>query len=187
MPIDHLVATRHDLYVDEDYRLVAAAGMRAVREGIRWTSARQRRSAGVDPHLRRSLDSGRRHEIEIVFDLCHFGYPSELDVHSTDFVERFAEHCGAVARVVAAAGLERTFFTPLNEPSYWAWAGGDEGRINPCAFGRGAELKRQLVRAAIAAMEAIRDVEPRARFITAEVGEHVRLMNVEPLKKGKAA
>jgi 2-oxoglutarate ferredoxin oxidoreductase subunit alpha len=26
-----------------------------------------------------------------------------------------------------------------------------------------------------------------ARFITAEVGEHVRLMNVEPLKKGKAA
>jgi hypothetical protein len=52
--------------------------------------------------------------------------------------------------------------------SFWAWAGGDSEKINPCATGRGAELKRQLVRAAIAATEQIRKVDPQARFITAE-------------------
>ncbi|MEE1611365.1 hypothetical protein [Microvirga sp. CF3016] len=46
--------------------------------------------------------------------------------------------------------------------------------MNPYCHGRGVELKRQLVRAKIAAIEAIRTVDPRARFITAEP-----LINVE--------
>jgi hypothetical protein len=62
----------------------------------------------------------------------------------------------------------------VNEMSFWAWAGGEVGRFNPCCHGRGAELKRQLVRATIAAIHAIRSVDPRARFITAEP-----LINVE--------
>jgi hypothetical protein len=47
------------------------------------------------------------------------------------------------------------------------------GRFNPGDRGRGAELKRQLVRATIAAIDAVRRVDPRARFITAEPLIHV--------------
>jgi hypothetical protein len=38
----------------------------------------------------------------------------------------------------------------------------------PFATGRGPELKRQLARAAIAAIEAVRSVDSRARFVQAE-------------------
>src|SRR5215212_5831629 len=54
------------------------------------------------------------------------------------------------------------FWTPVNEISFWAWAGGSLGYINPFAHGRGNELKAILVRAAIASIEAVRDVNPNA-------------------------
>jgi polysaccharide biosynthesis protein PelF len=40
--------------------------------------------------------------------------------------------------------------------------------MNPVAHGRGDELKRQLVHAAIAAIEAISDVAPRAHIVQAD-------------------
>ena len=49
-----------------------------------------------------------------------------------------------------------------------AWAGGDAAYLNPFARGRGYELKVQLARASIAAMHALRAVDPRARFVHCE-------------------
>jgi hypothetical protein len=57
---------------------------------------------------------------------------------------------------------------PDNELSFWAWGGGEVGRFNPSERGRGAELKRQLARAAIWGMQAIREVDPMSRFGLAE-------------------
>ncbi len=65
------------------------------------------------------------------------------------------------------------FYCPVNEISFWAWAGGDHARMHPNALGRGPELKRQLACAAIRAVEAVRDVAPDARFIQAEPLIHV--------------
>ena len=65
------------------------------------------------------------------------------------------------------------FFCPVNEISFWAWAGGEVGRFAPVGHGRGRDLKRQLVRAWIAGMTAVRSVAPRARFMTAEPLIHV--------------
>ncbi|MEA1648703.1 hypothetical protein UAJ10_06705 [Nitrospirillum sp. BR 11164] len=45
--------------------------------------------------------------------------------------------------------------------------------MNPFARGEGERLKAQLVRAAIAAVDAIRAVDPRARFVYAEPAIHV--------------
>ena len=60
------------------------------------------------------------------------------------------------------------FYVPVNEISFWSWAGGDVAYMNPLATDRGRELKAVLARAATAAIEAIRDVEPRARFVHTE-------------------
>ena len=76
-----------------------------------------------------------------------------------------------------ASSTEETDLPPIfctvNEISFWAWAGGETGRFAPAAQGRGDELKRQLVRAAIAATAAVRAAVPEARFIHAEPAIHV--------------
>ncbi len=57
---------------------------------------------------------------------------------------------------------------PMNEVSFWSWAGGDRQELYPYAQVRGPALKAQLMRAAIAATEAIRAEDCRARFLQAE-------------------
>ena len=61
-----------------------------------------------------------------IWDLCHYGFPTYLHPFSEDFVKRFADYCYAFARFLirrtGAAGTR--FYTPLNEPSFYAWAGG---------------------------------------------------------------
>jgi hypothetical protein len=49
-----------------------------------------------------------------------------------------------------------------------SWGGGDAAYLNPFATARGYELKVQLARASIAAMDAIRAVDSTARFVHAE-------------------
>jgi hypothetical protein len=109
----------------------------------------------------------------VIWDLCHYGWPDDLDIWSPAFIDRFARFAAAAASVAMSESRHVPVYCPVNEMSFWAWAGGEVGRFNPCGHGRGAELKRQLVRATIAAIEAIRGVDPRARFITAEPLIHV--------------
>src|SRR4051812_22543987 len=101
--------------------------------------------------------------MQVIWDLCHYGWPDDLNIWSADFVSRFARFGASAARVIGDATDGPTFYCPVNEISFWAWAGGEVGRFNPGCTGCGAALKRQLVRAAIAAMEAIRKIDPRAR------------------------
>ena len=57
------------------------------------------------------------------------------------------------------------FYCPVNEISFFSWGGGDAAYLNPFAPRPRIELKVQLARAAIAAMEEILAVDPRARFV----------------------
>ena len=59
-----------------------------------------------------------------------------MDPFSDEFCYRFAGYCGAFAKHLAAsgygmsrAGFCRRFYTPVNEISYFSWAGGDAGRF----------------------------------------------------------
>ena len=61
----------------------------------------------------------------------------------------------------------------MNEISFFAWAGGHEGTMNPHRHGQGAEVKRQAVRATLAASRAVRAVAPGARLLTVEPLIHV--------------
>jgi hypothetical protein len=53
----------------------------------------------------------------------------------------------------------------VNEISFWSWAGGDTAHLDPYATGRGFELKTQLVRASLAAVDAVWSVAPQARIL----------------------
>lgn len=171
--LDLVASTRHDANAAADYALAARHGLRAARDGIRWHLIEKTAGfydwSSVAPMAKAAQGAG----VQIVWDLCHYGYPDWLDVWSPAFPERFARFAKAAARHLREQSDEVSYFCPVNEMSFWAWAGGDMARFNPCARGRGGDLKRQLARAAIASIDAVREVDPRARFIVAEPSIHV--------------
>jgi len=171
--LDLLAATGHDRRVDEDYGLLSQCGIRTIRDAFRWhlieTSLGQYDWSSILPMIRAARATG----MQLIWDLCHYGVPHDLNIWSSSFVDRFARFAAAASRVLRDEGTPAPFLCPVNEISYWAWAGGDHGRMYPSARGRGPALKRQLARAAIAATHAVRTEVPDARFVMAEPLIHV--------------
>jgi hypothetical protein len=65
------------------------------------------------------------------------------------------------------------YVCPTNEISFLSWGGGQVGSLNPYATGRGFELKQQLVRANVAAIEAVWEHMPRARVVQIDPAIHI--------------
>lgn len=165
--IDQIAATEHDLHVDADYARLADVGIHAVREAIRWPLVDQQGRydfSSVEPFVR----AARHYRCDVIWDLFHYGYPDDLDPFSEPFALRFADYCRAAARFIAQHMPQACYFTPINEPSFFAWAGGEVGRFAPHARGRGFELKLSLARAAIRGIAAIREVCPSARIVNVD-------------------
>lgn len=171
--LDLLAATQHDRLAEADYAALAGHGIRTVRDGMRWhlieTAAGRYDWSSVLPMLR----AAHATRTQVIWDLCHYGWPDTIDIWHSEFVERFARFAAAAARLLRDEGDEVPLITPLNEISFWAWAGGSVAYFNPTVRGRGDELKYQLVRASIAAIEAIREVTPHARFVQVDPIIHV--------------
>jgi beta-glucosidase/6-phospho-beta-glucosidase/beta-galactosidase len=166
--LDLLESTRHSELAREDYLQLSQLGINSVRDGVRWHLIEGRQGSYDWSSFLPMLRAANAVGTEVIWDLCHYGWPDHIDFFSSAFVDSFARFARRVATVVQDESADVPFYCPVNEVSYWAWAGGSVGRMNPCVQGDGARVKAQLVRAAIAAIHAIRDVEPRARFIIAE-------------------
>jgi len=122
----------------------------------------------------------------VVWDLCHFGWPDHIDVSKPEFVSALAAYGAAFAKWLRGQTDEPGFFVPVNEISFFSWAAGDEGSIFPFATGRGFELKTQLVRAVINAMDSIWSVMPEARFVHVDPIIHVIAALKRPEDKADA-
>jgi hypothetical protein len=166
--LDVLAATGHDRWAAADYARLRRLGIETVREGVRWH--RIERSPGrydfssLLPTVRAAREAGT----QVIWDLCHYGWPEDVDLFRPAFVDRFADYARAVARLIADETEEPPFWVPINEISFWSWAGGDVAYLNPFATRRGFELKAQLVRASLAAVDALWEVDPRARIVHAD-------------------
>ncbi len=162
--LDMVEAIGHDRHATEDYRQLAGLGIRTVRDGFRWHLIdRQGRYdwSSIRPMLQAAAATGT----QVIWDLLHYGLPDDVDIWSPAFVDRFAAFARACAHIVREESDDVPFYCPVNEISFFSWGGGDAGYLNPFANGRGFELKVQLARASIAAMDAIWQVDPRARFV----------------------
>jgi beta-glucosidase/6-phospho-beta-glucosidase/beta-galactosidase len=171
--LDLIAATRHDQLAVSDYARLRQVGIETARDGIRWhlveRSPGHYEFSSVLPMVRAARETG----VQVIWDLCHYGWPDGLDVFRPEFVDRFAEYARAVARVIAGETDEPASYCPINEISFWSWAGGDVAYLNPFATGRGFELKAQLARASLAAIDAVWSVDPRARILHAEPAIHI--------------
>jgi hypothetical protein len=176
---DQIAATQHDAQADDDYRRLGEAGLCAARESIRWPLVDVRGRCDFSS-VKPFIAASRRHGITVIWDLFHYGYPADLDPFAEEFASRFASYCHAAARFVCANQDGPHFFTPVNEPSFLAWAGGEVGRFAPHCHGRGPELKVALMRAAIAGINAIRAACPDARIVNVDPLCHVVMPRDHP-------
>ena len=92
--------------------------------------------------------------------------PMVLELFSPKFVNRFERFCGAVARFIKQYTDRVPFYSPINQISFLSWVAGQVGFIHPCRTDQGVPLKDQLVRAAIAGIEAIWAVDPSCAYHT---------------------
>jgi len=166
--LDVIGATAHDHCARQDYQRLASVGMRTARDGLRWHLLEPAPGAYDFSSVLPMLAAARDADVEVIWDLLHYGWPDDLDIFGDAFVDRFAE----LARVFVELATRETdgplWIVPVNEISFFAWAGGDVGIFNPFARHRGDELKLQLVRATIAAIESMRQVNPEVRIVHTE-------------------
>jgi hypothetical protein len=171
--LDLVAATHHDEFALQDYQRLKKQHLRVAREGLRWHLVEQARGRYDFSTALPIVRAARATGTQVIWDLCHFGWPDHLDIFTPDFVTALAEYGAAFAKWLANETDEPGFFVPVNEISFFSWAAGDEGTFFPFATGRGFELKTQLVRAAICAMDAIWSVMPAARFAHVDPIIHV--------------
>jgi len=168
--LDLLASTQHDRYAAKDYQLLQEHGMYTARDGIRWPLIEKRPGeydwSSVLPMLR----AARETETQVIWDLFHYGWPDHLDIFRPEFVEQFAAFAAAFTELVSEETDGVPYLSPVNEISFFTWASADSGIMNPFAKGRGPDMKRQLVRAQIAAIKAIR-----------KVNSAVRIFQIDPL------
>jgi hypothetical protein len=165
--IDQIAATQHDGQVFEDYALLREAGISAARESIRWPLVDHKGRYDFSS-VRASLEAARENDLEIIWDLFHYGYPEDVDLFSDAFPRRFADYCHAAAEYVSRHTDGPCYFTPINEPSFFSWAAGHAGLFAPHRTGVGGELKVALIRAAIEGINAIWGACSGARIIQAD-------------------
>jgi len=168
-----VAATKHDEFAFSDYKRLQEQGMRMAREGVRWHLVETKPGHYDFSSAMPIVQAARATETQVIWDLCHFGWPDHLDVFKPEFVESLARYGAAFANWLADEMEGPGFFVPVNEISFFSWAGGDEGSMYPFVEGRGFELKANLVRATMEAMRAIRAEHSRARFVQIDPIIHV--------------
>jgi beta-glucosidase/6-phospho-beta-glucosidase/beta-galactosidase len=159
---------QHYSHADEDYAMLPRLGIAVAREGIPWPLVERSPGAYDFSIIDRFLDAQRRHQVLPIWDLCHYGYPDGLDPYGDAFAQRFAAYARAAARYVAERSHHGPLcFTPINEPTFWGYMGGEWAWCAP--FGKSAEERRRftlaLAKADIAAVKAIRADVPDARMV----------------------
>ena len=185
-PLDMARSNGHLAQLDDDYARAAERGIRTVRESIGW---RLSETAPGRYDLQRPLRmarSARRHGVQILWTLMHYGTPADVDLRDDATIDRFTAFAGAVARALADEADEPPIYTLVNEINFLSWAvahtsligtyrdvDGDSAAGVQSSRESGYEIKRRLVRATLAATEAIRRIDPRARFMQVEPLVHV--------------
>jgi beta-glucosidase/6-phospho-beta-glucosidase/beta-galactosidase len=182
--LDEIAATRHDRFARQDYLRLQQIGIRTAREGLRWhlieaTPGRYDFSSFL-PMLR----AARETRTQTIWDLFHYGWPDWLDLFKPRFIDTFAKFAREFARLWANETDDVLYAAPVNEISFFAWAAGDSAVLNPFCTGRGDELKNQLVRATIAATEALWDVDPRTRV--AQIEPMINVLPLDPADETQA-
>ncbi len=174
--VDFLDLTGHLQLIDQDYRSLGQFNIETVREGIRWSKVETSAYRYDWSTVKRMIEYGKMHQIQQVWDICHFGFPDDLTPLHPMFARRFAAICRAFVKFYR--DLQPTgplIITPINEVSFLSWLGGEARGTSPYCINLGWEVKYSLMKAYIEGVAAIKEVDPTALILTTEP-----LVNVVP-------
>ena len=161
--LDLVRATRHDEFAASDFRLLQRYGVFSVREGLRWHLIESQPNRFDFSTAHTIIDAACETDTQVIWDLWHYGWPDDVDIFSPEFVTRFTNFATAAAEQLSEK-IDVPLICPVNEISFFSWAGGDAGIFNPFVRDRGNEMKRQLVRASVESIKAMRQINPRITF-----------------------
>jgi hypothetical protein len=167
--LDLIRSTGHEGCVLNDYCGCAELGLLTIRDGLRWHLIEQQAGTFDWSSWTPMLEAAERTGVQVIWDLCHYGFPDHLKLGTEDFVESFARFSAEAVRVHQKITGRAPLVCPMNEISYFSWA------VNTGYFPRLEQEKRgwvksRLVTAALAGARAARDVD-----------RHVKLFWAEPL------
>lgn len=164
--LDLLKATKHDIYCEDDYQLIEQLGISTVREGLAWSQIDKKGHYNFDRYTK-MMKAGQRLSMQQIWDLNHFDYPDDVDPFANEFIDRFALYSRAAYKQIRKFQNPPIIITPINEISFFAWIAADQGAWAPHLKGsrNGLAFKKQLVRAALAAMDVIWKEDKSVRFL----------------------
>jgi beta-glucosidase/6-phospho-beta-glucosidase/beta-galactosidase len=171
--LDLIASTRHDEFAEADYARLIKKGIRTARDGVRWHLIEKEPFRYDFSSLNNQIAAAKNTGIQVIWDYFHYGFPDDLDIYSPDFIERFASFSSAVTRFLIEQLGPDLIVCPVNEISFFSWIAGDQGMFHPCSKRRGNILKRQLVRTALASVDAIRSMSPAVRWMFTDPAIHV--------------
>lgn len=158
-----LKSSRHHELCREDYRRLKSIGIHVVRESISWHGVTD---GGEWPLYEEMMSIAAEEGMQVVWSLNHFDFRDGIDPFSDEFPKSFAEHARESASKIRRHDTQRSLYIiPWNEISFSSWAMGEEAWWYPFLRRSGWELKQRLVKAAIAAMDAIWERDGNVRFI----------------------
>ncbi|SEN25082.1 UDP-galactopyranose mutase [Nitrosospira multiformis] len=175
VPLSMNHATQHADLAYHDYSLLRDFGIGTVRESVGWRSVEKEgrfdfSSVELRAHAARDLG------LQVIWTLCHYGWPDEIDPCSADFIDRFSLFCSRTVEYLESFSTNDvvSIYTPINEISFTSWVSARNRFMCANPHGDdGAELKRQLVRATLKGCEEIWKINSSARILHCDPLIHV--------------
>jgi hypothetical protein len=167
--VDLLRTTGHIQLLDQDYKNLEIFGIKTVREGIRWSKVERKPYSYDWSVVTKMMHAAKKHGIQQVWDICHFGFADDLFPFHPKFANRFAELCKSF--VLLAKDLypdDQLIITPINEVSFLSWLGGDAVGTSPYCTNKGWEVKYALMRAYIEGVHAMKAIDPMIKIMCTE-------------------
>jgi len=167
--VDLYKISGHDRFLEEDYDQLNQIGIETIREGIRWSVVETKPYEYDWSEVERIIKVSQEKNIQVVWDICHFGFPDDLTPLHPMFPRRFSQICREFVikyRSMVPEGL--LVVTPINEVSFISWLGGDVRGTSPYCVGQGWEVKYALMKAYIEGIEMMKEIDPSVRILITE-------------------
>src|SRR5687768_11038061 len=182
LPLSMNESTQHVDLAYDDYLLLNDFNIQTVRESVGWRLVEKDGRfdfSSIALRARAAEELG----LQVIWTLCHYGWPDDIDAYSPDFAERFAQFCSRTVEYLESFSASDTVsvYSPINEISFACWASAQNRFMcgNPNGDS-GTELKRQLVRATLKSCEVIWEINPSARILQCDPLIHVVAPHDQP-------
>lgn len=172
--------TAHIEKIEEDYANLKTLGISTVREGMCWSEAEKIPYLYDFSIAEKILTTAKKFGIQVVWDICHFGFPDDLSPLHPMFARRFSRIFEAFAKFLTEKFPGETFYVvPINEVSFVSWLGGDARGTVPYTINNGWDVKYHLMKAYIEGVRGIKEKFSNIRIISSEPLIHITTQNPE--------